>query len=154
MNRGFTLIETLIYIALVGLLIGSGVVASYYIIDASERGKADINSTAEAQFLIRKISWALTGVDAINSPASGTTGNQLSVHKNGSAFNPVVTDLVSGRARISESASAPVEITGDRVKIENLSFEHIAADTPKPAAIKISFTADGKNFQMTEYLRK
>lgn len=153
MKRGFTLIETIIYVALVGLLIGSGVVASYYIIDSSEQGSVHANATAEAQFLIRKVSWALIGVDTIHSPASGTSGYQLSVHKNGFASNPIIIDLVSGRARISIGGGA-VEITGDRVKIENLFFEHIAATALKPAAIQTSFTADGKNFQMTKYLRK
>jgi type II secretory pathway pseudopilin PulG len=45
--RGITLIETLIYIALFMLLIGSGVISAYYIIDSSEKNKSDVSTAAE-----------------------------------------------------------------------------------------------------------
>lgn len=154
MNRGFTLIETLIYIALFALIMGSGVAASFYVIDSSEKEKAGINAIAEAQFLLRKIDWALTGADAINFPLSGTSGPSLSVNKNGFFSNPIVIDLAGGRARIATGGGSPAELTGDRVIITNLLFQNIPAVPPKPAAIKATFTANGANYELTRYLRK
>lgn len=153
-SRGFTLIETIIYIALMALLIGGGVIASYYIIDSSEKGKAKINDIADGEFLVRKIDWALNSVDTIISPTTGPPASELRVNKNGFASNPIVIDLVSGHARISTGGGAPVELTGDRVNITNLSFELIPAVPPKPAAITANFNADGKHFETTKYLRK
>ena len=156
MNRGFTFVEALVYIALLALMIGGGIVAAFSIIDSSEKEKTKINAIADAEFLMRKIDWALNGVNAINSPAAGASGETLSVNKSGFPSNPIVIDLdlLSSRAKISRGGGPAVFLTGDRVKIEGLSFEHIADAPPKPAAIKASFTANGKIFQMKKYLRK
>lgn len=153
-NAGFTLIETLIYIALLALIMGSGIVAAFYVIDSSESEKKNINTIAEAAFLMRKIDWALTGADTINFPASGNTEAELSIDKSGFPSNPIVIDLQSGRAHLSRGGNPSVELTSDWVTIENLLFEHIPAVPPKPAAIKASFTAGGQPFEMTKYLRK
>ena len=161
-QNGFTLIETLIYIALLTLVIGSGVVAAFYVIDSSGKEKKSINAFAEAAFLMRKIDWALTGVEStsIHDPSPGPPGPMLSVDKSlpfPPASNPIVIDLLAGGARLSRGVVPPapqVELTSEWVTIENLSFEHIDAIPPKPAAIKASFTANGKPFEMTKYLRK
>ena len=62
MQRGFTLVEVIIYIALLAFLLGSGVAASFYIVDSAEKNKSDVNAEAEAHFFLRKIEWALTDV--------------------------------------------------------------------------------------------
>lgn len=161
MNRtkknGFTLIETLIYIALFTLMMGGAVVAAFFIIDASAHDKDKITATLEAEFLMRKIDWALTGLDLsspVNVPAPGASGPKLSVNKNGFPPNPLVVDAVSGRARLAQGGGAAAELTTDRVAVSNLKFRHIAALPPMPAAIVTSFTIAGRDFQMTKYLRK
>lgn len=153
MNRGFTLIETLIYIALLAFIMGSGVVAAFYVIDSSEKEKGNIHAISEAAFLMRKIDWALNNTPQICSPASGMTESSLLVDQNcSSPINPILIDLSSERAQIT-IGGAMSELTSEWVKIENLQFEHIAV-LQKPAAIKASFTANGKPFEMTKYLRK
>ena len=153
-NKGFTLIETIIYIALLTLFIGSGVTTAFYLTDSAEKGKADINASADAEFLLQKISWVLNDVQSITTPTSGATAATLSVNKTGSGTNPFVVDLASGRARLARGSATPVELTGDRVTIANLSFIHIAAVVPKPAGIQVSFMVNNKSFSMTKYLRK
>lgn len=153
-NHGFTLIETLIYIALFALIMGSGVAASFYIIDSAEKEKTSINAIADAQFFLRKMDWALTGVDAVNFPPSGASGFSLSVNKHGFSSNPVIIDALSGHARVAVGLGSPIELTGDRVTIANLLFQNIPATSPKPAAIKATFTANGADYELTRYLRK
>lgn len=152
--RGITLIETLVYIALLTLFIGSGIVSAFYIIDSSEKNKLKISATAEAQFLLRKIDWALTGVTIIDSPSSGTSGGTLSVNQADFGDNPIVISLDSNRAQLSRGGSAAEYLTTERVKIENLTFTHRPAQGAKPAAVAVSFTASGKGFEMIKYWRK
>ncbi len=156
MNKGFTLIETIIYIALLALIMGSGVIAGLYAVDSSQNGLANINTLAEAGFLLRKIDWALTGADNFDSSIPGT----LSVNKNGFASNPIIIDYAAdpltrrGRARIKIGSAQPIELTGDRVNVTSLEFKNIPAVPPKPAGITASTTIDGKHFEITKYLRK
>lgn len=148
-NKGFTLIEVIIYIAILAFLVGSGVAAAFYIIDSQEKNKSDVNIESEAHFLIRRIEWVMTG-SAITSPASGTSGASLTVSKSGST---ITIDSSSGRARIDTGAGA-VPITNDRVTIQSLTFDHIAAAGSKPEAIHASFVINGTTYETTKYLRK
>ena len=151
-QRGITLIETLVYIALFVFLIGSGVISAFYIIDSSERNKSDLSVTTEAQFLLRKIDWALTGVTSITSPSSGNSDGTLSVNKAG--VGDIVINLDSGRVELSRGGNPAESLTAERVLIENLSFNHVPEQGTKPAAVEVSYTANGKAFEMIKYFRK
>ncbi len=67
MKRGFTLIETLIYIALFALLIGGGISSAFSLIASSDRIGTQAMLEEEGNFLLAKIGWALeqpdTGVE-------------------------------------------------------------------------------------------
>ncbi|PIR37990.1 MAG: hypothetical protein COV34_02795 [Candidatus Zambryskibacteria bacterium CG10_big_fil_rev_8_21_14_0_10_42_12] len=151
-QAGFGLIETLIYIALMAFIIGGGVMAAYYLIDASEQGGDTVNTNAEAEFLLRKIDWVLTGADTIFIPTPGNTSLTLYLFNDNITLNNITVGLSDGQAYI-ERGDGQKDITGDRVLIENLQFEHIPATGGKPAGIKVTFTADGEPYVTTKYLR-
>ncbi len=144
---GFTLIETIIYIGLLSIILSGTLVAGYYIIDGSEHIKQKIAIDAEANFILRKIDWALTGISAINSPAAGTAGASLSVTKLG--LGNLDFDISTGNLRLNATP-----LNSSSVTISNLSFEHIAEVGKKPAAVKASFEVNGRTFETTKYLRK
>ena len=150
-KNGFTIIELLVYIAILAFLIGGGVASAFAVLDFSEQNKADINIQAEGQFLVRKIEWALTDVapGGITILAPGV----LETQKNG--VGTVVIDVdASGRARISVAGGSQLEITNDRVQVQNLLFDHIPPAGTKPEAIHAIFDINGVNFSTTRYLRK
>ena len=153
-GAGFTLIETIIYAALFSLIIGLVIGAVYNIIEGSEDLQKNIITDAEAHFLSRKIEWALTGVSAINAPASGLTGTSLSVNKIGYAQNPVVFDLDSNNLRIKKGLANPVILNSGNVTVSDLQFEHLAAGLYRPAAIRVNFKVNGEPFRTTIHLRK
>jgi len=132
-DRGVTLIETLVYIALFMFLIGAGMISAFYVIDSSERSKQDVSVTTESQFLLRKIDWTLT----TNKP--GLT---------------VEIDLSSGRARLRRNVGSWEYLTAERVLIENSIFTYVDEISPRPDSVEVSFTANGKPFEMIKYLRK
>ena len=61
MKKGFSLIEVIIYIALMAFLMGAGITAAFFVIDSSQKNKEEVNVQAEGNFILRKIDWALTG---------------------------------------------------------------------------------------------
>jgi type II secretory pathway pseudopilin PulG len=140
MQKGFTLIETLIYIALMAFILGAGVTTAYYLIDASARGKSEVNTIAEAEFLMRKIDWAMTGasdVDAVNKE----------VIKGGTLIK---FSLSSTTAQVTVGGVTSY-LTSDRVKVTGLEFILIPTD---PKGVIASSTIDGKHFEVTKYIRK
>lgn len=154
MRKGFTLIETIIYVALFSVIISLVIGAVYHIIDSSANLQRSITADSEAHFLARKIEWALTGISAINLPVSGTTGASLSVDKVNYAQNPIVFDLDSNNLRVKKGLASPVILNSANVTVSDLQFEHLAAGLYRPAAIKVNFKVNGEPFLTTIYLRK
>ena len=144
-NKGFTIIEVIIYLALFAFIIGAGVSTSYYLIDASAKGKAEVNTIAEAEFMLRKIDWALTG-SILNSPTSGSD-NLLSVNKNG--LVEIRWNENASSTQISIANGPWERLTSERVMVTGLEFIFISPD-----GITASSTIDGKHFEITKYLRK
>lgn len=147
-NKGLTLIEIIVYIALFMLLIGGGMISAFYIIDSSERNKSDLSITTEAQFLLRKIDWALTSVDSVS-----VSSDTLIVDKSDST--EIRINLLDNRARLSRDGGSSWEyLTAERIFIEDLTFNHTNATPPTFDYVEVSFTANGKEFEMLKYLRK
>jgi len=73
LNHGFTLIETLLYLALFAIVIGGGMIAAYNIIEATSSNTNHVILQEEANFLLRKIDWALTGAKTVNPSGTNLT---------------------------------------------------------------------------------
>lgn len=151
---GFTLIETIIYSALVSLIIGAVIFSLYQLITGNEKLGAKIAAEEEANFILRKITWVLTGINSINSPASGATSTALSINKEGYSLNPVIFDLNDNYIRIKKGSSEPVSLNSSNSKISNLIFERIPQSGGSPEAIKTTMKINQVQHQLTIYLRK
>lgn len=150
MKRGFTLIETMIYVALFVIIIGGGFVGAYQVISSSDYANRQSVIDEEGNFVIRKIEWALSGTQTINSPALGVTGSTLSINKyNFAPNNPVVFDLNMGVVRLKKGSGSPISLTTSNVVVSNLSFTQIAT-----SGIRASLTIQGKIFETTKYIRQ
>lgn len=150
-NKGFTLIEVIIYIALFSLLLGTAFVTAFQLIDNS--GKLGIKSTTkeEGNFVIRKFIWALTGVGTITTPFAGTTNNLEVTKYDG---NQIEITLVGTKIKIEESTGPDDFITTENVKATELEFEFIPASGAGPAGIKATVKINEIPFTITKYIRK
>ena len=65
-EKGFTIIETLIYLALFTILIGGVMISAYFIVQASSDSQQNTVIQEEANFLSSKIRWALNGATTVD----------------------------------------------------------------------------------------
>jgi prepilin-type N-terminal cleavage/methylation domain-containing protein len=160
-NSGFTLIETLIYLALFGILMAAVGVATYAIVEAAGRDQTRITSQEEATFLLAKLNWALTGANGLQIPAAGIPAPSISISKY-AGTTPVVFDLSSNKLQVKEGAGTATDLNSANVKVVNLVFTDIPAVGGKPEGVTISFTIRSttprgttidQDFQTTKYLR-
>ena len=80
--KGFTLIEVVIYIALLSLLLGGTVESTYSFLTYSASDERDIAVSQEGTFVLHKIEWALMSTSSasrIISPAKGSYADALSL---------------------------------------------------------------------------
>lgn len=147
-NQGFTIIETLIYLVLFGILIGGAVVAAYSLLEGNGRNQTQILMQEEGNFLISKISWALSGAKSIEIPTVGSNSEKLSVTKwsDTPPVNPVIIELddVEKNMTISKNDSSAIPLNNSDISVSNLSFFQDYAGGTSPQSVRFSFTLTGK----------
>ena len=139
--KGFTLIEVLIYTAILTVIL-TGVLATFYsIINTSDSLRNQIELVENSKFLEQKLRWALTGATQINTPGLGSTSDTLSIERPG-AGSPLVFDLSNGIVRMASGSGDPVPITNDFVIVSSLSFKNFSfsSDTKNSIRIKANLT--------------
>ena len=152
--KGFTLIETIVYAALVTIIMAGALVAVYQVLESNNALYNKIITEQEANFLLRKFTWALSGVSAINLPAVGATSSVFSLNKINFSENPLVFDLNATDVRLKRGSKEPAILNTQNVKITNLVFQHLASVGNGPEAIKINLTVGTQSFSTIIYLRK
>ena len=163
---GFTLIETLVYLALLAIFIGGAVVATYSIIEAAGHNQTRAMMQEEGDFLIAKINWALSGAQTVTSPPfDAVTPSQsglLSVSKYGGAN---VTVTISGSDMQYHDVGGTNTLNNSNVQVSSLLFTHTASsgDGVDPESVKATFIVSAKtpagavltqNFSTVDYLRR
>src|SRR3989344_8094326 len=150
MKKGFTLIETLVYLALFALIIGGMVVAAYLLFETSDRYQSRAMLQEEQNFIMAKIAWALD-----NAMSANVVGDVLTITK----YDPpsITIDSPGTNARLDGEV-----LNSSSIKVDDLSFIHAGgAGTPESVEITLAVSAvtpTGKPIAQTasttHYIRK
>lgn len=167
-DRGFTIIETMIYIGIFALVMTGALVSVYAILGSQARNQAKAMVAEEGAFLLGKIDWTLTGVKAIDEPNDNVSttidyGNDLEVTK----FSDSIVKLKLEGTDLKVDGST---LNNSNIKVEcpffsNNCFEHKSpsGDGIIPESIEAKFrvtskTSEGlsfyQDFSTIKYLRK
>ncbi len=148
---GFTLIEALLYIGLFSVIITSGLVGAFQIIQSTDRTSSKNILEQDASFILRKTDWALTGAILLETPSPQP---QLQITRNPDFVNLTL----SGGDFIQQTGTLPaVPLNSSRIKISDLSFQLVTVGGKQ--GVVVSFTATtldsqiSQEFSMTKYLR-
>lgn len=153
-NTGFTLIEILIYAALIIILIGGSILTINNIITSSSRLNNVVALEEEANFIFKKLEWAFSDSNEINSPASGLSASSISVDKTNFNNNPIRFSLSSNNILIKVGNGTEKILNSESININNLSFEHLSEGNGKPAGIKTTIDIEEIEYTSLIYLRK
>lgn len=134
--KGFTLIEVLIYSAILTILLTGVLITFYSVINTSDSLRNQIELVENAKFLEQKLRWALTGTTQINAPGLGSTSDTLSIERPG-AGSPLVFDLSGGVVRMASGSGDPISITNDFVIVSSLSFKNFSFSSETKNSIRI-----------------
>jgi type II secretory pathway pseudopilin PulG len=153
---GFTLMETIIYIALLSIIMYGALVTSFELVDAAGVLQARATIEEEGNFVLRKINWAFTSLDAANPPVVGGGGclQTLTIYKTNYSHNPIILHMKStgeyNYIQIKEGAS-DIPITTENASTTCLKFGLISGS---PIGVTATATISGIDFTITKYLRK
>ena len=139
-QKGFTLIEILLYLGLFSIVIGGGMVAVYQIIQSTNATNDKVVIQEDADFLLRKLDWALTGArpsDISSVTSTSITIGTLTFSLSGNNLTLNTAPLNSSFVRIAKA-----QVSGVDVDIFNLSGNKV----------QVSFTVNGQRFDESKYL--
>ena len=144
-KRGFTLIETLIYVAILAL-VSTGLM-KFSISITNTRNKVYVVQEVHANMrdALTLITKKIQQANGINIGASTLDADPgvLSLAMSSVDINPTIISLNQddGRLQITEGSSDPIYITTDEVKVTDLQFSNLSlGSTPK--TIQFSLTID------------
>lgn len=148
MKKGFTLIETLIYISILGMVLVSFVTYTYSISNNREKTYVVQEVHANSRMALEIIRSKIHLASAVNTASStfGVDPGFLSLSMNNIAKNPTVIGLSQddGILLIKEGSSATTSITSDETQISNLVFTDLTGSGNKKN-IKINMTVEFNN---------
>lgn len=167
-QRGFTIIEMLVYISIFAIIMSGALVSVYALASSSARNQTKAMVQEEGSFLIGKIDWALSGARAINAPAANASGDTLTVTRFDALTSPVVITISGGAMTITVGTGATHILNNSNVSITCPAagcFSHTSAsaDGINPESATSSLTISAKTsqgspfsqfFSTVKYLRK
>lgn len=147
-KAGFTLIETIIYVGIIGLVLSS--LVSFSVVISNSRNKNYVAGEvhASARIVLDLISQKIKEAENINVGASTLNSDPglLSLSMSDISKDPTIIKLNQddGILQIKEGSGDEVDITTDEIKITNLVFSNLNSTSPREN-VKIDITIEFNN---------
>jgi len=149
-QKGYTLIELLLYVSLVGVLLTGA--STFFGVMAEARVKnqsvAEVNQ--QGMLAMERITQVIRGASSITSPAAGSSATSLTLVVPTGSLSPTVIDLASSTTlQIKEGTAAAVPLHNSKVQITSINLRNVTIGGT-PGAVQVSFTmarvnATGRN---------
>lgn len=149
LNSGFTLVELLLYIALVSFIVLTLSVFFSMILSSRVKNQTIAEIEQQGTQVMQNVIQSIRNAESINSPSQGASAAALSLRSLTGSLDPTVFDLSGGAIRIKEGSGSEINLTSPRVVASGLDFYNLSRDN-SPGAIRIAFTLtflnpDGQN---------
>lgn len=139
MNRGFTLVEIILYITIVSVLLV--VIVQYWngLVGNAVRIRLEQDAQDSSRFAVETIGGYIRQATGVSSPGLGATGTVLQLAMPDAADDPTIIDVDSGTLRVTEGNDGPFEIIPEKVEITNIEFSNLTASTSTPGVVQVNF---------------
>src|SRR3989344_366792 len=143
-REGFTLIEVVIYVALLGLFLSGAIGAAFALSESNARTIRNAHIQEEAAFISQKISWALTNATSVDIVA-----NTIFITKQeGEDFtvgeNPITIYRAGTSLMLERNTREALPLNATALPIESFEIEIVAEKLGE--AIVVKFQLAGKAF--------
>jgi hypothetical protein len=164
-TRGFTLIETIIYIGLFSLIFSGIFVSIYPLFTGAQRLTQNIAIESESAFILSKIDYALSNTiidpnGIIVSPPEGETASELIIQYAGTQrfrFAGNETNefcsppLLCNTLTLAKEDGGALPLNAQRVSIDNFTVTHVAKSGSARRYIDVTFTANDEPIGPVRY---
>jgi Na+-translocating ferredoxin:NAD+ oxidoreductase RnfA subunit len=142
-HHGFTLIDMVLYMALLSCLLCGSVFTTYNLIESAHHLDSNAVVEEEGNFVLRKIDWVLSSAQAVSLP----TAHELIVTR--SDGTTITIALTKTSVSLEEGTGVFVPLTTDNVTVSSLSFARVGTNDSN---IKATLILNGVTFETEDYL--
>ena len=143
-QRGYTLIELLLYIAILGILLGA--LTSFFSVSLTARIKNEsiVEVDRQGEFMIDMIARTVRAADSITAPTAGASGSTLTLAMPTAGVNPTIFNMSGTTLQIKEGAGATIPLNSGRVAVTGFTAKNLSRAST-PGVIQVSFTVSAVN---------
>ena len=138
-KNGFTIIETIVYVAIFSLVVGALVTFILNINSSRLRSQTMLEVKGQGADLMRTLTTAIKNSTAINSPGTGLSSGVISIETSDPAKNPTIFSANGEAIFITEGSADPIALTNNKVRVTGLVFTN-ATKIDTPGVVQIRFT--------------
>jgi len=141
MKKGFTLVEMLLYMAILSVVVMA--MSSFLYLTYSSRIKATVIAEVEQQGsqTMAIITQTIRNASSITTPIAGNSTTSATLVGYVALSSPISFDVSGNKIQITEGTNSSVDLTSNRVIVSDLSFSNLSrANTPGIIQIKFRLT--------------
>ncbi len=135
-ERGFTLIELILYIALITIILSALVPFAWNSVELGVKSATAQEVNANARYITERIKYEIRNATGINS----VSATSLSLATSTPGTNPTVIDLSGGNIRIKQGVGSAVAINSSNTVITLLTFTNYSSVDNKSKHIQFVMT--------------
>ncbi len=141
---GYTLIELLLYISIVGVLLTTATIFFGTVADARIKNQTISEVNQQGVAVLELIAQTVRNANTITAPSAGTTANSLTVTVPNASLSPTIINLNGTTLQIKEGAASAVPLTNSKVQVSTLQFKNLSR-SGTPGVVQISFVVSRLN---------
>lgn len=151
-QAGFTLIELILYMALVSIFISGAILFAWDVIYGQAKSQVQLTVNHNLRFSSQRILYEIRNASDINS----VSGSTISLSMSDPARNPTIFDLSAGQLRIGYGSggncptTSPCSLTNDQISVTSLNFTDLSSGVTSKNIkfdITVESTADKQEWQ-------
>ncbi|HXF44330.1 MAG TPA: prepilin-type N-terminal cleavage/methylation domain-containing protein [Candidatus Paceibacterota bacterium] len=135
-RKGFTLIEVLIYSAILAVFLGAAFSFIASILGTTDNLLERNEVLATAEFLEGKLGWLTSLSTGVTAPAQNASSTVLGMTLGNQTMSPAIVSLDGTAIKLSLAGGPAVPLTNGRVETTAFEIEHFSASS-SPAQIKV-----------------
>jgi prepilin-type N-terminal cleavage/methylation domain-containing protein len=125
-GRGFTLIEFIIYLAIVGVVLAVSGAIGFNVLSQRAAMTASEEVSQNARLAMEKISLAIRNAEAINTPVSGASSSVLSLRTDNPVTNPTTFSFSSGVLWLQLGDGTPTALTSSETEVVVFQAQNVS----------------------------
>ena len=146
-KNGFTLIELILYVALISVFVTGAVYFAWDIIYGRVKSSVQQEVSQNLRLASKRLIQEIRNAEGVSSIGAST----ISLVMENSARNPTAFDVSNGRLRIGYGASgscpttSPCTLTSDQVTVTDLTFTDLSSGGGETINVSFTITLESNN---------